>query len=180
MPTAPPNAPRFPIPLRFSDIDSYGHVNNVTYLGYLETARVLLHLMRPELPAAAGGEPGATLRELAGADNQTLVGRQEIEYRVPLEFRTAPVHVVVWVTRIGNSSFDLGYAVVDEVDEVDEDQTGTVHALAASTMVLAAAATGRPVPLPDGYRAALQQWAGPPVPFRNSGQAAGAGQEATQ
>ncbi|MGM0929040.1 MAG: acyl-CoA thioesterase [Actinomycetota bacterium] len=174
MPTVPPNAPRFPIQLRFSDIDSYGHVNNVTYLGYLETARVLLQLLRPELPATAGGESGATLRELAGTDNQTLVGRQEIEYRVPLEFRTEPVQVGVWVTRIGNSSFDLGYAVVDE------DQTGTVHAVGASTMVLAAAATGRPVPLPDGYRAALQQLAGPPVPFRNGTQAAGAGQEASQ
>src|SRR6185312_8449870 len=126
---------RFPIQLRFSDIDSYGHVNNVTYLGYLETARVLLHQLRPELPATAGAEPGATLRELAGDGNQTLVGRQEIEYRVPLEFRAEPVHVCVWVTRTGNSSFDLGYAVVDE------GQTGTVHALGASTMVLAAAAT---------------------------------------
>ena len=174
MPTVPPNAPRFPIQLRFSDIDSYGHVNNVTYLGYLETARVLLHLLRPELQATAGEEPGATLRELHGTDNQTLVGRQEIEYRVPLEFRTEPVHVGLWVTRIGNSSFDLGYAVVDE------DQTGTVHALGASTMVLAAAATGRPVPLPDGYRAALQRWAGPPVPFRSSTQAAGAGREASE
>ncbi len=174
MPTVPPNAPRFPIQLRFSDIDSYGHVNNVTYLGYLETARVLLHLLRPELPATAGEEPGATLRELHGTDNQTLVGRQEIEYRVPLEFRTEPVQVGLWVTRIGNSSFDLGYAVVDE------DQAGTLHALGASTIVLAAAATGRPVPLPDGYRAALQQWAGPPVPFRNGSQAAGTGQEATQ
>ena len=178
MPTVPPNAARFPIQLRFSDIDSYGHVNNVTYLGYLETARVLLHLMRPELPAPAAGERGATLRELAGTDNQTLVGRQEIEYRVPLEFRTEPVQVAVWVTRIGNSSFDLGYAVVDE------DQTGTVHALGASTMVLTAVATARPVPLPDGYRAALQRWAGPPVPFRtnngSSAQAAGAGQEAAK
>ncbi|MGW6172885.1 acyl-CoA thioesterase [Arthrobacter sp. NPDC055138] len=174
MPTVPPNAPRFPIQLRFSDIDSYGHVNNVTYLGYLETARVLLHLTRPEQPAGAGGEPGATLRELAGTDHQTLVGRQEIEYRVPLEFRTEPVHVGVWVTRIGNSSFDLGYAVVDE------DQAGTVHALGASTMVLASAATGRPVQLPERYRAALQQWAGPAVPFRNSTQTAGAGQQAAQ
>jgi acyl-CoA thioester hydrolase len=174
MPTVPPNAPRFPIQLRFSDVDSYGHVNNVTYLGYLETARVLLYLLRPELPATAGGEPGATLRELAGTENQTLVGRQEIEYRAPLEFRTEPVNVGVWVTRIGNTSFDLGYAVVDE------DQTGTVHALGASTMVLTAVATGRPVPLPDGYRAALQQWAGPPVSFRGSAQTAGAGQEATQ
>ncbi|MFT4468674.1 acyl-CoA thioesterase [Arthrobacter sulfonylureivorans] len=174
MPTVPPNAPRFPIQLRFSDVDSYGHVNNVTYLEYLETARVLLHQLRPELPAAAGGQSGATLRELGGTDNRTLVGRQEIEYRVPLDLRTEPVHVRVWVTRIGNSSFDLGYAVVDE------DRTGTVHALGASTMVLAAAATGRPVPLPDGYRAALQLWAGPPVPFRNSSQAAGAGQEVAE
>ena len=176
MPTVPHHAPRFSIQLRFSDIDSYGHVNNVAYLGYLETARVLLHQLRPDLPATAGRKPGATLRELAGDGNLTLVGRQEIEYRVPLDYRTEPVHVGVWVTRIGSSSFDLGYAVVD--DETGE--SGTVHALGASTMVLVAAATGRPVPLPDAYRAALQLWAGPPVPFRNSAGAAGTTEEAAQ
>ena len=38
-----------PIQMRFGDIDSYGHVNNVTMLQYLEDARV--RLMARPLPA---------------------------------------------------------------------------------------------------------------------------------
>jgi acyl-CoA thioester hydrolase len=178
---------RFPIQLRFSDIDSYGHVNNVTFLSLLETARVQLHHLPPAGAAGAAGCDGgagtggglpsgaednlggsASLRELAGAGNYTLVGRQEIEYLAPLQYRPEPVYVGVWVTDIGRSSFQLGYTVAEQ----DES---TVYAVAATTMVLASRETGRPVPLPDAYQQSLEQYRGAEVPFRRrSQQSAGA------
>lgn len=181
---------RFPIQLRFSDIDSYGHVNNVTFLSLLETARVQLHEL-PEaeaeaearaakddggagtggsVPSSAGSDTagGATLRDLSGAGNYTLVGRQEIEYLAPLLYRPEPVYVGVRVTDLGRSSFELGYTVAER----DES---TVYAVAATTMILASRETGRPVALPEAYRQSLEQYRGAEVPFRRrSRQSAGA------
>jgi acyl-CoA thioester hydrolase len=177
---------RFPIQLRFGDIDSYGHVNNVTFLSLMETARVQLHTLSPgsaggydgagagtagSLPSGAEGKAAAgsaSLRELAGAGNYTLVGRQEIEYLAPLLYRPEPVYVEVRVTEIGRSSFQLGYSVA-------EGDGSRVYAVAATTMVLASRTTGRAVPLPEAYRQSLEQYRGAEVAFRRrSPQSAGA------
>ncbi|WP_139005424.1 acyl-CoA thioesterase [Arthrobacter crystallopoietes] len=152
-----PNAFRFPLQLRFSDIDSYAHVNNVAFLSYLETARVRLHESPSGISTNDGGQP--SVRELAGAENFTLVGRQEIEYLAPLLFRPEPVYVSVWVAGIGRSSFELGYVVSEE----DESKT---FAVGATTMVLVNRDSGRSVALPGQYRAALERRRGPEVPFR--------------
>ena len=85
--------------------------------------------------------------------------RIEIEYVKPLLFRTDPVHVNIWVTGIGGSSFDFGY-------EVAEPDGSAVYALAASSMVLVNRDSGVPVRLSPAQRHALEQWKGEAVPFR--------------
>ncbi|MUK00776.1 acyl-CoA thioesterase [Vibrio cholerae] len=150
-----PSMRTFPVQLRFGDEDSYGHVNNVRFLQFLEDARVLLM-----------NEPiaGGSLTELIDPDHYTLVGRQEIEYLAPLNFSTVPAAVDLWVTAIGGSSFDLGYAVRNRV----EADASTTSALAATTMVLVSRSTGRPVRLTNDHRRILSTWLGPEVPFRRS------------
>src|SRR3712207_9526245 len=72
-------------PLRWADMDALGHVNNVTYVDYLQEARVdvfRLHAPRP------GGE------ELAEG---VVVVRHEVDYLTPLAFRRQPVSIDVWV-----------------------------------------------------------------------------------
>ena len=142
-----------PQQIRFGDIDSYHHVNNVVYLQYLEDARV--QLTHTPLPG------GGTLTDLVGADLFTLVGRNEIEYLAPLDFRTEPVYVNIWVTGIGGSSFELGYTVA-------EADSSVVYAQAATSMVLVSRTTGRPVRLTDEQRAAMENWRGAPVAFKRT------------
>lgn len=144
-----------PLQLRFGDEDSYGHVNNVRFLQFLEDARVLL---------MSEGRPGESFMDLIDPDHYTLVGRQEIEYRAPLNFSTAPAGVDVWVTAVGGSSFELGYAVRDRV----EAEGSTTSAIAATTMVLVSRSTGRPVRLSEAQKGILVSWQGPAVPFRRS------------
>ncbi|MFJ6002431.1 acyl-CoA thioesterase [Arthrobacter sp. NPDC092385] len=144
-----------PLQLRFGDEDSYGHVNNVRFLQFLEDARVLL---------MSEGRPGKSFMDLIDPDHYTLVGRQEIEYRAPLNFSPAPAGVDVWVTKVGGSSFDLGYAVRDRV----EAEGSTTSAIAATTMVLVSRSTGRPVRLSEAQKGILVSWEGPTVPFRRS------------
>lgn len=139
--------------IRFGDIDSYNHVNNVVYLQYLEDARV--HLTYAELPG------GGTFQDLIGTELFILVARNEIEYLAPISFRTEPVYVNIWVTNVGGSSFDFGYTV-------SEADTSIVYAQAATSMVLVSRATGRPIRLTDQQRSSLEAWRGDPVPFKRS------------
>ncbi|MBG0740923.1 acyl-CoA thioesterase [Paeniglutamicibacter antarcticus] len=150
---------QIPLQIRFGDIDSYGHVNNVVYLQYLEDARV--QLFHTPLGTAAGPGAGAadSFEDLVGAELFTLVGRHEIEYLVPLVFRPEPVFVNIWVTRLGGSSFDFGYTVAERDGSV-------IYAQASSGIVVVSRATGRPVRLSATQRHALETWLGEDVHFR--------------
>ena len=91
-------------PLRWADMDSLGHVNNVTYVDYLQEARVdMLSVHAP----ASGGE------ELAEG---VVVVRHEVEFVAPLVFRREPVRIESWVTRIRAASFTMNYEILDELE----------------------------------------------------------------
>ncbi len=76
--------------VRFRDCDSLGHVNNAVYLTYLEEARVALR-----------EQFGLTWTEM-------ILARCEIDFRDQVSVGEE-VEVIVWPTRVGNKSFDLGY-----------------------------------------------------------------------
>ncbi|MBF8186113.1 acyl-CoA thioesterase [Nonomuraea sp. K274] len=99
----PPQRHIYPRTVRFADIDSQGHVNNVRFLDYLEDARFgMFHID----PYNAGDEPFKGL----------VVTRHEIDYRRPLGFRADPVRVESWVTGIGAVRFTLEYEIRDDTD----------------------------------------------------------------
>lgn len=155
-----------PIQMRFGDIDSYGHVNNVTMLQYLEDARVRLTARVLPEDAAAGLPADTTFRALVG-DRLTVIGRQEIEYAQQLVYRPEPVFVRVWCSSVGGSSFVLDYAV--------QEQDGSlVYAVAQTVVVQIDRSTGRPVRLDEAQRAVLAVWAGDPSRFARRPAPAGA------
>lgn len=151
---------RFPIQLRFGDEDSNGHVNNVRFVQFLEEARVRLGLV-PLGAEMSPEDPALSFRALTARSGVTLVARQEIEYRAPLVYRQDPVWVEIWVTGVGRSSLTYGFRIAD-------DDGGQVYAYAQSTLVLADAETGRPVPLSALQLKVLTGWRGEPVPFRGT------------
>ncbi|KAB1986202.1 acyl-CoA thioesterase [Streptomyces triticiradicis] len=83
-------------PLRWADMDAYGHVNNVVFLRYLEEARIDF-LFRPEKDFKQG----------------SVVARHEIDYKRQLVHRHAPVDIELWVTQIRAASFTITYEVKD-------------------------------------------------------------------
>ncbi|MFI9646074.1 acyl-CoA thioesterase [Streptomyces sp. NPDC052040] len=83
-------------PLRWADMDAYGHVNNVVFLRYLEEARIDF-LFRPDKQFKQG----------------SVVARHEIDYKRQLVHRHAPVDIELWVTEIRAASFTLTYEVKD-------------------------------------------------------------------
>ncbi|MEU7422896.1 acyl-CoA thioesterase [Streptomyces sp. NPDC048362] len=84
-------------PLRWSDMDAYGHVNNAIFLRYLEEARIdFLSLRSKE------------------SKQGSVVARHEIDYKRQLVHRPAPVDIELWVKEIKAASFTVSYEVKDD------------------------------------------------------------------
>ncbi|GAA3527224.1 MULTISPECIES: acyl-CoA thioesterase [Streptomyces] len=84
-------------PLRWADMDAYGHVNNVVFLRYLEEARIDF-LFRPEKDFKQG----------------SVVARHEIDYKRQLVHRHHPVDIELWISEIRAASFTIMYEVKDD------------------------------------------------------------------
>ena len=118
--------------VRFSDVDVYGHVNNVKYFEYFQEAR--LSFLQPLWQGHSG-------------DGFTVVlARMDVSYRKPILFRSEPYTVESWVTRVGGSSFDI------ESEIKDGD---TMLAGAHAVLVTFDLKTQRARPLADEERALL-------------------------
>lgn len=121
-----PHSYRWPFRVRWSDLDSYRHVNNVKYYDYFQEARVAL---------LGDGWSSDTM--------VVLLVRQDVDYVKPVDFMTTPYEVLIEVTAIGTTSMTLAGAIVDA--------DGVVYARGRS-VVVCADPTGRPMPIPDGLR----------------------------
>ncbi|WP_245627445.1 acyl-CoA thioesterase [Kribbia dieselivorans] len=144
----PPTPYSIQVHLRWSDMDAYGHVNNVQYLRLLEDARI-------------GGFAEWFGLELKAQETGVLVARHEIEYVLPLTFRPAPVEVDMWVERIGGASFTVGYTVRDP-DEIGT----TTYAIAQTDMVFFDFENNRPQRISQEHLSILKTHLNEPVPFR--------------
>ncbi|MBD0293369.1 MAG: acyl-CoA thioesterase [Jiangellaceae bacterium] len=128
----------FECAVRFDDLDAYGHVNNVTFAEYLQEARVdFAHrYLADDLSPHEG----------------SVVAHQSLDYHRPVPFRTEPLQVVLWVTRIGRSSFDVAYEIRD---------ADTVYVTATGALVAFDVAAERPRPLTEAERATLAKFLEP-------------------
>jgi acyl-CoA thioester hydrolase len=122
------NDHRYPLTVRWSDLDSYGHVNNVKYYDYIQEARI--HL----ITSAVGWEPEAVW----------MVVRQDLEYLKPIDFRTEQYEVGTAVVALGSRSFTLAAEVRDPAPK-------TVFATARTVVVGES-------PLTADQRSALDAW----------------------
>ena len=83
--------------VRWDDLDGFGHVNNASYLTYIQEARADFTWYSRK---KAGLEP--VLADM-------VVGRAEVDFIVPIYEGGFDLDVAIWVAKIGNSSFDLVY-----------------------------------------------------------------------
>jgi acyl-CoA thioester hydrolase len=107
-----------PVLVRWSDIDSYDHVNNVRYFDYFQEARILF------------------LSQVVGADGDyfsefpCVLVSQTVDYLRPILLRHPPYDVDVWVEAVGTTSYTLGSRIVDRGGEAE-----VVYAKAVSVIV---------------------------------------------
>lgn len=126
-----------PLPLRWSDQDLLGHVNNATIVTLAEEARVRFH---SEAGQVSGGD----------AENARVVARQTIDYHAPAMYGPE-LTMHVGVVRLGSSSYTLRQQGHQEGRAV----------FTADSVIVTLGEDGRSRPLTDVERKALGQWTWP-------------------
>jgi len=150
------------VPVRWSDLDAYGHVNNAALLTVLEEARISAFW------AGLGSQhPTAVLESGPGASQHTVIASQRIEYRREIPHLREPLEVSLWIGRMGGASLEVHYEVLPPSagDAADAGER-LPYAVAATTLVLVDAATGAPTRIPPAVREVWQRYTDEPVAFR--------------
>jgi acyl-CoA thioester hydrolase len=123
----------YPLHVRFSDVDVYGHVNNVKYFEYFQEARI------PLLERLG--------RSLAGLDGyHVVVAQTDVDYKMPILFRLEPYDVHSRITHVGSKSF----TIESEIRDGD-----TLLSRARVVLVFFDSATQRSINPPAAYREAM-------------------------
>jgi acyl-CoA thioester hydrolase len=119
--------------VRWRDLDAFNHVNNSSYLTYLEEARLqwLRHVPDPWFDEHA----------------MPVMAASQLNYRRPIAW-PAQLKVQLFRERMGNTSMTLAHRVVDA------GQPDLLYCDGNVVMVWMDPATGKPVPLPDAIRTA--------------------------
>ena len=123
--------------VRWNDIDAFGHVNNANYLTYVQESRADFTWWSR---VRAGEKP--LLMDM-------VVARAEVDYLEPIYEGGFDIDVEIWVTKIGNSSFDLAYQLSSK---------GTIHANAKTVQVAVSMETKKSRPLSDIEREYLGRY----------------------
>ena len=129
-----------PIEVRYGDLDPQGHVNNASYLTYLEQGRI------------------AYIRQLGLWHSGSFLDIGIILADAHLTFLSAiqfgqPVQVGVRVTRLGNKSLTMEY-------RLEDGRTGQELASGSTVLVTYDYHSGRTVPLPPEWRETISQFEG--------------------
>lgn len=90
---------RYPLHVRFSDVDVYRHVNNVLYFEYLQESRI--RLMSDVTRGLDVGRP------------HIVVAQTDVDYRAPILLRKEPYDVWSQITRVGNRSMTVESEIAD-------------------------------------------------------------------
>ena len=89
------------VPMRWSDMDAYQHINNVAFLGYFEMARVDLFFDQP------------THDEKTGLRRGIVVASHEVTYKRSVVYDAEPLQVQIWVSGIRAAAFTCHYELFD-------------------------------------------------------------------
>jgi acyl-CoA thioester hydrolase len=123
------------ISTRWMDNDAYGHVNNVVYYSWFDTAVNAWLIERGVL-------------DMHGGENIGLVIETQCNYFASLSFPQS-IEAGIRVARLGNSSVRYEVGLYAQGEELAAAQGHFVH-------VYVDRQTRRPVPLPAALRAALE------------------------
>jgi acyl-CoA thioester hydrolase len=128
-----------PVPVRWSDIDMYQHVNHATMVTIMEEARV------PFLKPAFESD----ILEIG-----LLIADVRVTYKGQLRLVDSPLQVTMWTKRLRAVDFTLGY----EVRSVNADPLSKPAVIGESQLAAFNIDEQRLVRLTPHHREYLQRW----------------------
>jgi acyl-CoA thioester hydrolase len=123
--------------VRWDDLDAFGHINNAKYLTYVQEARADFTWFSRQ---SVGKSP--LLADM-------VVARAEVDYIEPIYDGGMDVECQIWITRIGNASFEMEYEIIHK---------GVIRARIKTTQVAVSVETKRSRPLSDEEREFLSEY----------------------
>ena len=123
--------------IRWADLDAFRHINNATYLVYMQEARSEFTWYARQ---ARGEEP--LLHDM-------VVARAEVDFISPIHNAGGNLDVEIYVEKIGNSSFVLVYEM---------SQDGILRAKGKTVQVAVEMVNEKSRPLHDIEREFLQKY----------------------
>ncbi len=126
------------VPIRFSDMDSLGHVNNAAYLTYFEEARVSYLRSVLNLNSSDVKSIGIVIAEI------------KCTYKFPAYYGDE-LRVYTKVTSMRNKSFEMAYLIVEE-------KSGKVIAEGSSIQVAFDTNTKRSVKIPLEIKTRIEEF----------------------
>jgi acyl-CoA thioester hydrolase len=135
---------RMPLELRWRDLDAFNHVNNANFMTYVEEARIRWF--------------GSATDDWFTDRHGPLLAAIAMNYRRPIPY-PADIVVELFAERVGNTSLTLGHRIVGAAPESQsqsqpDSDSNAVYADGHAVLVWIDRASGRPLPLPAGVRAA--------------------------
>ncbi len=131
------------IPTLWGDLDAFGHVNNLTYPRWAESARVDYLLKIDQFP------------ELPPRGIAPILASMKCDYRRVVNHPDT-ILVGTRIPRIGNSSFQMHHLIVSV-------RLNEVAAEVDSTLVLLDYRVSKPVRVPDEVRRRIAELEGTPL-----------------
>jgi acyl-CoA thioester hydrolase len=128
-----------PVPVRWSDIDMYQHVNHATMVTILEEARVPFLKPAFEVDILTIG---------------LLIAEVKVTYKGQLRLVDSPLQVTMWTKRLRAVDFTIGY----EVRSVSADPESKPAVIGESQLVAFNIEEQRLVRLLPHHREYLQRW----------------------
>ncbi len=120
------------IPVRWRDLDAFNHVNNASYLGYIEEARVQWFKSLSE--------------DWASQTTAPILAAINVNYRRPITWPEA-LRIELLAERVGTKSVTLGHRILSASEPEILYADG-------NTVLVWVNGQGQSVVLPDGVRAA--------------------------
>ena len=129
------NVFRFRLSPRWGDMDAMNHVNNATYLRYLEEARI-------QWLNALG-------TDWFDDERGPVLASATVNYRLPIQY-PSDIDIELFTTRTGTSSLTIGHRMVDAASDA-------LHCDGHVVVVWVDRRTGKPAPLPERIRLAAER-----------------------
>ncbi|MEQ9408077.1 MAG: thioesterase family protein [Fuerstiella sp.] len=124
------------LPVQWGDMDAFGHVNNVVYFRWFESARIdLLELLSQDVT-------------MKGSGLGPILVSAKCDYRRQLHFPDT-VHVGSKIGKVGRTSAEIHHAVYSQQQDV-------IVAEGISVMVVFDYDAHRPVRIPEDLRKKMQ------------------------